>query len=611
MCGIAGIFSTGAPISVTALQDALTKLHHRGPDHQGVWSASHKRVGLGNARLRIMDLSTGDQPIANEDGSIHAVVNGELYDFERIRDELEAKGHRFATRSDSEIVIHLYEEYGRECLHHLRGEFALILWDERNQTLFAARDRFGIKPLFYAHVGETLYLASEIKALFAAGVPVAWDETSFYQQLFMYPDLDRTLFAGVRQVPPGHFLTAADGGHRVAPYWDLDYPLLADAKENGDDNELIERFRDKLTESVRVRMRSDVPVSSFLSGGIDSSVLAALARPMTPRGLEAFTVSFSEADYDESHIAADTAAMIDARFTRIPLSPDDLADALPDAVAHCEIPGINMHGVARFLQCRDIRNAGYKVSLTGEGADEILGGYSSFHHDQYLSTHGAADFPHLQGVQRRLGFVPRWLSKLSEGRSIFHALLAPDFEARHGRRQVYDRFLDCYDVRGQLEGRAPMLQSMYLWARSVLPNYILLTDRLEMAFSVETRLPYLDHQLFELVRNFPTRMLLRETTSKYVLREAGRELISDEVYRRPKHPFSAPQTTLREDGRLFEMLHDTLRGSMLKRLPFFDGHAVVGLLDALPGMSQSQKLALDPALMMIMSACFLQDRYNP
>ena len=232
MCGITAFFSSSKRGSAETLKRATKSIHHRGPDSQAVWLSSNHRVGLGHARLSIIDLATGDQPIANEDQRIHIVVNGEFYDFEPQRRELEHRGHQFRTRSDSEIALHLYEEFGTHCVQQLRGEFAFVLWDEANQTLFAARDRFGIKPLYYAVHDGTLHLASEVKALFAAGVPARWDHEYFYQHATGPSMSDRTLFEGVHQLPPGHYLMATSGGIRIVRYWELSYPAAAELAVN-------------------------------------------------------------------------------------------------------------------------------------------------------------------------------------------------------------------------------------------------------------------------------------------------------------------------------------------------------------------------------------------
>src|SRR5664279_704897 len=270
MCGIVGFFSRKRPVSQEVLQRATRSLYHRGPDGQRHWVSEDERAGLGHARLSIIDLSGGEQPIASEDGRTRIVVNGEFYGYEAIQRELENAGHRLRTRSDSEIVLHLYEDLGTQCLHRLRGEFAFVLWDETHRTIFAARDRFGIKPLFHAFHEDTLYLASEVKALFAAGVPARWDAESVYHSIELGGHQMRTLYDGVFQVPPGHYLIATDKNIQIHQYWDFDYPKANGHTGQRSDGDYAEEFREALEESVRVRLRADVPVGCYLSGGLDS-----------------------------------------------------------------------------------------------------------------------------------------------------------------------------------------------------------------------------------------------------------------------------------------------------------------------------------------------------
>jgi asparagine synthase (glutamine-hydrolysing) len=611
MCGIVGILSHDRPVSAELLALATRRLFHRGPDHQEWWIAPDGRTGLGSARLSIVDLVSGDQPIANEDGTLHAVVNGELYDFERIRGELIARGHTFRTGSDSEIVLHLYEEEGPGCLRHLRGEFAVLLWDQTRRRLFAARDRFGIKPLFWAEHDGAILFASEAKALFAAGVPAAWDEESFFQQLFCYPAPDRSLFAGVRQVQPGHYLLADAQGTRSVRYWDLDYPRAAAPPPPRSDGEHVERLRAALDEAVRLRLRADVPVGCFLSGGLDSSAVMGLAARHTGAPLRAFTVAFDDASYDEGEIARETAARAGAEFHPIPLDHADFADHLPDAIFHAETLGINPHGVARFLQCRAVHAAGFKVVLSGEGADEILAGYAHARQDiQFARSGGGAagnGTPRgLAAVHGALGFVPFWLKRLAINRSIFHALLAPEFAARFASHDPYRSFIEGFD-REQLAEREPMFQSLYLWTRSILPNYILFAERLEMAHSIESRLPFLDHPLVEAVVQMPSTILVRGLTEKYVLRQAARDVLTPTVYARHKHPFTAPPTKRKD--RMYDLMQETLRGPALEAVPFFDRAAVAALLDH-PPQDEGARIGLDAALLMILCACVLQGRYS-
>jgi asparagine synthase (glutamine-hydrolysing) len=639
MCGIIAMFSRRVPVSAETLRRATASLHHRGPDGRRQWISSDGVIGLGHARLSIIDLATGDQPIAAEDGRTHIVVNGEFYGFEAIQRELEAAGHRLRTRSDSEIALHLYQDLGAQCLHRLRGEFALVLWDDAHRTLFAARDRFGIKPLFYAVHAGTLYLASEVKALFAAGVPARWDQESVWHSIELGGSQVRTLYEGVFQVPPGHYLLATEHHIHLVPYWDFNYPRVADSPPRRSDAEYAEEFRATFEEAVRIRLRADVPVGCYLSGGLDSCAVLGFAARHHPEPIRAFTLTFDHVEYDESAIAREMAARAGAEFYPIPMRQDDLADHFADAIAQSETICINAHGVAKYLLSRAVRDAGYKVVLTGEGSDEILGGYAHFRRDMLLyNTEGQdpADvarllgdlermnpvsrgllLPHgesgdLAGVKRLLGHVPSLLEVASTRTMKLQPLLAPAFRLAHQGREPFRSLFTSLDVHGQLTGREPVHQALYIWSKTALPNYILvvLGDRMEMAHSIEGRVPFLDHHVVELLRSQPVAMKIRGMTEKFVLREAARPVITDTVYARQKHPFLSPPSTLNPDQRLSGLVQDTLRGPALKALPFFDPRQVTGLLDALPAMDEGTRVAVDQVLMMMLSACVLQERYR-
>jgi asparagine synthase (glutamine-hydrolysing) len=636
------MFSRGHRVSEQALRAATAILHHRGPDGRKQWISPSGRVGLGHARLSIIDLATGDQPLASEDGLVHAVVNGEFYDYQRIRSELEARGHRLATRSDSEILVHLYEERGASCLDDLRGEFAFVLWDEAGQTLFAARDRFGIKPLYYTRYKDTLYLASEVKALFAAGVPARWDHESVFQSNnFMTFEQDRTAFEGIHQVPPGHFLRVTRNHMQLTRYWDFDYPVEADtaAAAQRDPREHIEEFRGVLDEAVRLRLQADVPVGCYLSGGLDSCAVLGLAARHLSQPIQAFTLSFDHEDYDELPIAREMAAHAGAQLHPISIRHEDLADNFAEAVWHSETLSFNSHGIAKFLLSQAVQRAGYKVVLTGEGSDEIVAGYPHFRRD--LVLHGGAFsggedvekvlsqlnhgnkvsagllLPHgkthkLDGVRRVLGFVPSWMEAFSTMGARFAPLFSEAFAAEQAGRDALRGIVDALDVRGQLRGRDVVNQSMYTWSKTFLPNYILnvLGDRMEMAHSIEGRVPFLDHHVVELARRLPVSMKIHQMTEKYVLREAVRPVITDTVYRRQKHPFLAPPATLNPRGKMNQLLNDTLRGPRLAALPFYNPTQVVALLDDVSGMDPVSQSALDNVFTGILSACLLQERFG-
>lgn len=638
MCGIAAIFSRQAPIAPATIERATRSLYHRGPDGQRHWISDDGRVALGHARLSIIDLATGDQPIASEDERTRIIVNGEFYDFEAIQQELERGGHRLRTRSDSEIALHLYEDIGLQCVHRLRGEFAMVLWDERNRTMVAVRDRFGIKPLFYAWHDAALYLASEVKALFAAGVPARWDADSVSHSVEYGGHQTRTLYDGVCQVPPGHYLIATDRHIQLHQYWDFNYPAAGDVRQRPADDYVAE-FRHALEEAVRLRLRADVPVGCYLSGGLDSCAVIGLAARHHPDPIRAFTLTFDRPDYDEEREAREMATRVGAEFHPIPIGQDDLADHLADAVYQAEAFCLNAHGVAKFLLSRAVRDAGYKVVITGEGSDEILGGYAHFRRDMLMYNREGQEpaalaamlqqladlnpvsrgllLPHgaskpLDHVKRRLGFVPSWLETFSARAAKMDALFSTDFLRRAGSRESYGPLLNELDVRGQLGGRDPVHQSLYLWSKTMLPSYILTTlgDRMEMAHSIEGRVPFLDHHVVEVIRSQPVNQKINGMTEKYVLREAVRDVVTDTVYRRQKHPFLSPPATLNPTGKLNAMVQDTLRGPMLGSLPFFDQKKVIDLLDRLDTMDEGSRVANDQVLMIVVSACILQERFG-
>lgn len=637
MCGFTAIFAPNSGIAPGALERGLASLHHRGPDGQKIWTSSDGHVGLAHARLSIIDLATGEQPIANEDGSIQIIVNGEFYGFEAIRTELEAAGHRFRTKSDSEIAIHLYETYGPQCLKRLRGEFAFVLWDAANRTLFAARDRFGIKPLFFSVVGDTLYIASEIKALFAAGVPAVWDEESIFQlHSGWHFSPSRTLFRGVEQLPPGHFMLATPTQRRVIEYWDFDYPEAGSPSLIKDPVEVLGAFRAKFEEAVRVRLRADVPVGCYLSGGIDSCAILGTANQLSSQPIHAFSLKF-EGGYDESGVASEMAAHAKAPFSPISVTARDLADNFEAALWHGERPFTNAHSVAKFLLSRHVRGEGYKVVMTGEGADEILGGYAHFRKDWLFHNSKITDpaertrfmaemersNPTSRGlmmtggdpipeVQALLGFVPAFIQAASARQSL--RMLRPDLRERFAGWSPCRQLFNEIDVRRQLRDREPVNQSLYLWSKTMLPHYLLsvLGDRMEMAHSIEGRVPFLDHELVELMTRVPVSEKIKGMEGeKHVLREAARPVLTDTVYRRQKQPFLAPPAGAGKDPALRELIHDTLTGAGRVEVGFFDSRAVQALLAEADGATTMEaRAALDPALMSVLSFALLQRRFK-
>lgn len=604
MCGILGQLSYDGPVDSEALTAGLAELETRGPDGQGLWIAADARVALGHTRLAIRDRLNGRQPLVSPDGQLRCVVNGEFYRAEALRRELRT-GYAFQTRSDSELALALYAARGLDFVHDLHGEFALLLWDERAQRLIAVRDRFGIKPLCYARTSAGLMLSSKARALLAMGHPRRWNAAGLHQALALqYLLPEQTLIAGLAQLPPGHVLIAGrDGSLHLQPYWQPDYPLAGQGRLRFDTAR--EALAAGLEQAVQERLVADVPVCGHLSGGIDSSAVLAL---MASHGRhQAFSVTFPETpDYDEFALAKASAAYCGAELNRVEVRCQDLIAHFPDAVRLGEGLSINGHTVAKYLLNRAIRAAGYRVALTGEGADELLLGYAHFRQDLGLAANNPlvagfhtaeADVAEL-GVWR-FGPIPSWLlAKALQGRRVARLLT--------GGLRLDEAFtaLDAVLPADQLAGRHRLHQSAWLWIRLALANYILPTvgDGAEMAHGIEGRLPFLDHRLFEALRDLPPEAHFSGGLEKALLRQALGERLTPGLRQRPKHPFLAPPLTA------FAAWRDFLRSSFaeLAPLPQLDFAAIHALLSRLEDAPADMHRAWDPVLNLLLSATWLQ-----
>ncbi|HFE44578.1 MAG TPA: asparagine synthase (glutamine-hydrolyzing), partial [Nannocystis exedens] len=532
MCGIVGAFALSEPLREGWLGPPLRALAHRGPDGEGRWVSADRRVALGHRRLAIIDRVGGAQPLANERGDLIAVVSGELYDYAKLHRELCGRGHRFRSKSDSELLLHLYAEYGVECVHHLRGEFAFLLWDKRQRLGIAGRDRFGIRPLVYARLGDAYCFASEGKALLAAGVPAAWDlEAVFAATQMQYAPADRTLFRGIHQLEPGELALVSAGRLRIRRYWDLDYPRASEVPAIGDE-EAVQEVSAALREAVRIRLGSEVPIAFQLSGGLDSSAVVALAAAELGRPPICYTVAFDRPGYDERVLAEQTARYVGAELRVVEVSAAALAERLPQAIAHSEGLAINGHIAAKHLLSERIRADGIGVVLTGEGADEVFAGYAHLRRDLAgdrddgslaASNRASAGLMlpsgeglDLSAVARAIGFVPTWMAAKATLGHRLRSLLSDDFVAELGDRDAYGISLADVELRRQLRGRNRVHQSLYLWSKNALATYILRTlgDGMEMAHAIEGRLPFLDHHLFAVARRLPIDLLIRDGVEK-------------------------------------------------------------------------------------------------
>lgn len=637
MCGIIGIYNSARPVDAEILRRAADTLAHRGPDGEGFYIAEDRRTALAHRRLSIIDLSTGSQPLKNETGDIYAAVNGEFYGHAAIRRNLEGRGHIFATRSDSEILIHLYEEYGVACLEQLRGEFAFILHDRRKNLIFAARDRFGIKPLCYTQGADgTLMLASEAKALFALGVAARWDMDSFHTAASLQYTLPgRTLFDGIRQLKPGEMLLARGKAVETRIYWEMDF--LPESKTEQDETAAAAQIEEALKDALRERLCADVPVCFHLSGGLDSSGLLGLATRMTGQPQDAFTVRFGQDGYDEYPVAAETAAAMGARLHVVDVTQDDLVAHLPDAVYHGEGLAINGHLAGKYLLNRAIRAGGFKVALSGEGSDEVFAGYPHLRQDLWateaandtqqaerqaalMAANGASAGVQIalgaglstQAAADALGYVPAFLAaKATLGQRV-HAMLAPAFRAEFSGIDAYAALMQETGAASITAGRHNVNRSAFIWSKTALANYILRTlgDGMDMAHSVEGRLPFLDHHLFAAARRLPVSMKIKNGQEKYILRRALKPYITDTVYRRQKHPFMAPPVSLFSNAALGEMVADHFASARFADLPFFDTKAARALPAQLSDMTAEERRAQEPVLMTMLTAHVLGDKFG-
>lgn len=574
MCGIAGILHAdrSRPVDPETLVAMAAIQHHRGPDGFG-WRVLDG-VGMSHARLSIIDLDAerGRQPFLTPDAQWLLAQNGEFYDYKRIRAQLVARGERFCSKSDSEIVLHLARCFGVDAaLPHLRGEFAFALWERGEETLHLVRDRFGIKPLYWCRVGDTLVFGSELKVLFAhPEVPRRFDPAGLYHQLMQVIVPGSTAFEGIHQVPPGHVVRVRRrrGGLEIGSqrYWDVPFPQQGGHAALSD-GEAIEAVRSRLLEAVQLRLEADVPVGCYLSGGIDSCSILGLASAVQQSPVKAFTIGFDNADYDETPIAQEMARSAGADQDVLHLDATHLYDHFEETLWHTERTVYNTLAVAKFLMSRHVKQAGYKVVVTGEGSDELFAGYPAFRNDLFL--HGLDHLPaderraweqqlHARNeifrgamlaeneiadaaLDRRVGFTPAclqpWLAASAHVPGVLHRDMAAKLLGYEPGRAIAEA-LDA----DALAGRHPLDRAQYVWIKTMLEGQILTWggDRVDMANSMEARPAFLDHPLAELAATLPPSVRIRGGTEKWVLREAMKGLLPKLLYEREKFAFMAP-----------------------------------------------------------------------
>lgn len=562
MCGINGIAlspSSGKQVRRAELIAMRDILHHRGPDDGGVFIDGV--IGLGHRRLSIVDVAHGAQPMFNSDRSCTIVYNGEVYNHQESRKSLLRRGHRFENNSDTETILHLYDEYGIDCVEHLRGMFAFAIWDKQKQEMFLARDRFGVKPLYYVHDTDgSLYFASEIKSLIECGaVTPELNYDALPDQFANHgTSADETLYRGVKRLLPGHVMVWRDGKLDIRKYWDLSY----EPKVVRSDDEYISEWRDLFHESVRLRLMADVPLGMFLSGGIDSSAIAGAMSTMVGDPIKTFSVGFEEREGNELEYARSVSRRFGTDHHEIIISPEQFFEALPDLVWHEDEPIGFIASVPLYFVSK-LAAEHVKVVLTGEGADEMLAGYGRYkkalsllnYGDKYQSITpafvqnavrgGVATLPSSLGRKLDRTFLSRTadIENLFFDnfgvfpRSMQQGLFSKETMGRISDADPYTRqnaWLDCADADDVLD------KLLYADTKTYLHELLMKQDQMSMAASIESRVPFLDHRLAEFTARMPHEMKLRGGTTKWVLRKAMKGILPDEIIHRKKMGFPVP-----------------------------------------------------------------------
>lgn len=569
MCAIAGLLNLDGAAANRALVERMIRVvEHRGPDATGFYAEAN--LALGHARLSIIDLAGGAQPMQNEDGSLWITFNGEIFNYLELRAELLEKGCRFVTQSDTEVILRLYEREGQDCVHRLNGQWAFAIWDAKRRQLFLSRDRLGIRPLFYTFTNHGFIFGSEIKSLLTHPDVTRELNLAALDEIFTFwcRVAPETVFKNILELPPGHSLAvdaSMKGRNATArPYWRLD--LTTSTPAPGDDPGA--RLRELLIDATRIRLRSDVPVGAYLSGGLDSTITAALIRYFSNARLKTFSVGFDDSEFDESCFQQQAVRYLETEHQEVRCTAQDIAKVFPEVIWHTEQPVLRTAPAPMYLLSKLVRSCGYKVVLTGEGADEMLGGYDIFKEAKirrFCALHPESKmrplllkrlYPYLRDIQRQphsylnaffharaedldspfFSHIPRW--NLTSGIKLF---FSDDVRAAIEPRNCYTE-MEALLPPGYA-GWDPFARAQYLEAAYLMPGYILSSqgDRVAMAHSVEGRFPFLDYRVVEFAASLPAFLKMRGIREKYLLKQCVDGLIPDTIKRRPKQPYRAPE----------------------------------------------------------------------
>jgi len=634
MCGISGVLQTG-PGREELVSKMIATLHYRGPDETGLYLDD--QVALGHCRLSIVGLDDGIQPIANETGTLWIVYNGEVFNYPELRQELEKRGHTFRTATDTEVLVHLYEEYGVDGLRQINGQFAFAIWDREKEELLLARDRVGIRPLFYHRSGDRFIFASEMKALFAdPQVPRELDPVALHQIFTLWTTVTpRTVFKDVFELPPGHYQVIRKGRAAAPrPFWHLPYAPPQE-RFRGDFGEAMEELKALLHDAIRIRLRADVPVGAYVSGGLDSSIITAVIARYFDNRLRTFSLRFQEEAYDETPYQRELCAELGTDHREILISNDTIRENFPQVIWHCETPILRTAPVPMFLLSGLVRHNDFKVVLTGEGADEVFGGYDIFKEGKIRRFWSR--FPHSTMRPRLLERLHPYIFRDARSRKMLQSFYAvagddladPFFSHRmrwknSGKNHAFfspalmER-VEGYDLEGALldllptgfDGRDPLAQAQFLEIALFLSNYLLSSqgDRVAMGHSLELRVPFLDYRVIDLAMMLPPSWKIRGLDEKHILKKAFRDVVPKPILARPKHPYRAPIREVFFTGRA-GYVEELLSEGALKRSGYFDPAKVKLLVEKFRNAASFiASEAQNMALVGILSTQLVHDRF--
>ncbi|MCM4167322.1 Asparagine synthetase [glutamine-hydrolyzing] 1 [Arenibacter antarcticus] len=636
MCGIAGFnnFSTDRLQQTTVLRRMLTRIKHRGPDQSGIYLSDN--LGLGSVRLSIVDLSCGTMPISNGDDSLWIVFNGEVYNHIELREELEAKNHLFKTHSDTEVIVHLYEEYGPEFVHKLNGQFAIAIWDKNKQELFLARDRVGIRPLYYTEIGETFIFASEIKSLleFPNFKPKISPKAISEYFTFWTSLSPGTAFEGVYEVPPGTYITINKHSKNSVTYWELPLYKPNEYKYTNVE-EAAKDFETIFSDSVKLRLRADVQVAAYLSGGIDSSVTTSFIKSISPDNLRTFSIGFTEKDYDESHYQNIASDYFKTEHSSVICGPNEIAENFKSVVWHAEAPLLRTAPTPMGLLAKSVKDQNIKVVITGEGADELLGGYNIFKETK-IRRFWAKDptskfrplllkklYPYLPQMTNANNNVLKMFFgyKLKETDSpVYSHLLRWNNTSRINNylTKEYRDAIGDYDpitcieqkFAKKLNGLDSLTKAQWIELNLFMSGYLLSSqgDRMGMAHSIEGRYPFLDHRVIEFCMSLHPDLKLNGLKEKYLLKKLMKGRLPDVILNRPKQAYRAPIRSTFISDSLPIYLKNMLSEEAIVQSGIFNPDHVKRLLDKMRGENQVSEID-NMALTAILSTQILNDLF--